>query len=62
MKTLETIVRSITKIIGRDNNRFYGLLLFLALMFTLWIIYQNNQMERPTRAVAPKQAQPATSE
>lgn len=46
MKTLETIVRNIVTLIGKDNNRFYGLLLFLALMFTLWIIYQSNMTGR----------------
>ena len=42
MKTINLIGEFIIRLIGRDNGRFYGLLLFIALMFALWLLYQKG--------------------
>ncbi|MDB6019820.1 MAG: hypothetical protein JWR19_4309 [Pedosphaera sp.] len=43
----------IVKIIGKDNNRFYGLLLFIALMFALWALSQRDAPQRVNPNVTP---------
>ena len=45
----------IAKIIGDDNNRFFALLLFIALMFALWLNYQRDRSQHSDSESRPYQ-------
>jgi hypothetical protein len=52
MKAITKIIGDLIKgIIGKDNNRFFAILLFIALMFALWIVYQQGGHQNPASAV-----------
>lgn len=42
MKNFKEIGKLVLDFVGSDNNRFFALLLFTALMFALWIIYKTH--------------------
>jgi len=54
MKTIKLVGELLNYVIGRDNNRFYAILLFLALMFTLWVLRQVVTNQQPNAANRPK--------
>ncbi len=54
---IKAVMDFLAKIVGPSNERFFGLLLFLALMFTLWVLYTRGLPPESHQQDGPKPQQ-----